>query len=62
MLFCPICGNILVVASTADNFQFFCNTCTYFYPVKEKISLKSEFETKKVDDILGGAAAWENVD
>ena len=62
MKFCPLCSNILVIGASTMNFKFYCNTCSYFYPVTRKIVSKQIFETKQADDILGGKEAWENVD
>lgn len=44
---------------------FVCSTCPYSCPItssyQNKVHLSSN-KKKVVDDILGGAAAWENVD
>ncbi|KAB0386649.1 hypothetical protein FD755_001605 [Muntiacus reevesi] len=47
-LFCPGCGNGLIVEEGQRCHRFACNTCPYVHNLKE------------VDDVLGGAAAWEN--
>ena len=68
MWFCPMDGTLLQIRSgsggAADS-VFACATCSYSC----KLSGTSLFsksvpilKTKEVDDILGGAAAWENVD
>ena len=62
MLFCPICGNCLLINKGSSEFRFFCTSCEYFYPIKYKIKNEIQLETKEVDDILGGKEAWENVE
>eukprot|EP00947_MAST-08B_sp_MAST-8B-sp1_P002314 g2314.t1 len=61
MLFCPTCGNLLLV-DTGTGAKFFCQTCPYIYSVKNKLSRNMKLDRKAVDDVLGGEAAWENVD
>lgn len=62
MKFCPICSNCLIVENSQKGFQFNCKTCNYFFPIDRKIKVKQKMQTKQIDDILGGAQAWENVD
>lgn len=62
LLFCPTCSNILLVEEGLDGFRFACNTCPYVHNIKQKISSRKYPRLKDVDDVLGGAAAWENVD
>ncbi|XP_065063240.1 DNA-directed RNA polymerase III subunit RPC10-like [Rhopilema esculentum] len=64
LLFCPICANVLVVEESAGNssFRFACKTCPFIYDINRKISDKKYPKLKEVDDVLGGSAAWENVD
>ena len=68
MWFCPMDGTLLqVMEYTSDSSVFQCATCPYSYNLdataakmfSKSIPLQ---KTKKVDDILGGTAAWENVD
>ncbi|KAA0146626.1 hypothetical protein FNF27_03305 [Cafeteria roenbergensis] len=61
MLFCPTCGNMLLIEGGAGT-KFFCTTCPYIQRVTTKITKSITLERKTVDDVLGGAAAWENVD
>ena len=85
-LFCPVCGNLLVVEEGPRSYRFACNTCPYVQNIAQKASqFLSHFlrgtafilltpwfvskvssykypKLKEVDDVLGGAAAWENVD
>ncbi len=44
------------------DFRFYCQTCPYIYLVKQTLSKQVTLERKKVDDVLGGAEAWENAD
>ncbi|KAK3908991.1 DNA-directed RNA polymerase III subunit RPC10 [Frankliniella fusca] len=62
LLFCPTCGNCLVAAEGATRMKFQCNTCPFKYDVTKKITRKSYPKLKELDDVLGGAAAWDNVD
>ena len=89
MLFCPICGNMLMIEGGATSakgaaaaaaaaaaggggggggggdhggLRFYCQTCPYLQRVEEVITKRIPLARKKVDDILGGDAAWENVD
>jgi DNA-directed RNA polymerase III subunit RPC11 len=39
-----------------------CNTCPYICNLVTKITDRQYTRLKPVDDILGGTAAWENVD
>ncbi|XP_065844239.1 DNA-directed RNA polymerase III subunit RPC10-like [Oscarella lobularis] len=60
-LYCPLCGNILVVEDGQESFQFACSTCPYVHNMS-KLSSRTYPKMKEVDDVLGGKAAWENVD
>ncbi|GKY97031.1 hypothetical protein MPSEU_000661800 [Mayamaea pseudoterrestris] len=68
MRFCPLDGTLLQVHTTSassgatDANVFVCHTCPYRCTIKQSISFKTYTPRKQVDDILGGAAAWENVD
>jgi DNA-directed RNA polymerase III subunit RPC11 len=70
MWFCPLDGTLLQVrqggmARAGDNEPsgyFFCALCPYSCPIKTIVAKKTYPTRKVVDDILGGAAAWENVD
>ena len=61
-LFCPTCGNLLVVEEGPRCYRFACNTCPYIQNVSKKVSSVQYPKMKEVDDVLGGQAAWENVD
>ena len=76
MWFCPLDGTLLQVrhvrsmmgSSRNDDDDdgtssyFYCSTCPYSCPINRTVSKKTLHERKAVDDILGGAKAWENVD
>ena len=61
-LFCPTCGNLLTVEEGPRGYRFACNTCPYIQNVTKKVSSVQYPKMKEVDDVLGGQAAWENVD
>jgi DNA-directed RNA polymerase III subunit RPC11 len=62
LMFCPNCANILVVEEGRQSYRFACNTCPYVHAIRRKITNRRYPRLKEVDDVLGGAAAWENVD
>ena len=68
MWFCPLDGTLLQVRhddmsdTSGSNGYFFCSTCPYSSPITAMVTKKTFPSRKVVDDILGGAAAWENVD
>jgi DNA-directed RNA polymerase III subunit RPC11 len=63
LLFCPTCANILEVEEgLSASYRFSCSTCPYIYNINKRISSRTYTTLKEVDDVLGGAAAWENVD
>ncbi|XP_046984592.1 DNA-directed RNA polymerase III subunit RPC10 isoform X2 [Schistocerca americana] len=62
LLFCPNCANALVVQDGIQSYRFCCATCPYSYDIIYRISNRVHPKLKEVDDVLGGAAAWENVD
>ena len=64
MWFCPLDGTLLCVDTEGETNRstFLCTTCAYSCPIVQTQSVKTTTERKQVDDILGGAAAWENVD
>ncbi|XP_064382979.1 DNA-directed RNA polymerase III subunit RPC10-like [Halichondria panicea] len=61
-LFCPTCANLLVVEEGPSCYRFACNTCPYVQNIERKVSSYKFPRLKEVDDVLGGASAWENVD
>ena len=59
MLFCPFCGNCLLIERGSEKFQFFCKLCDYKFPILAEIKTVLQVQTKQVDDILGGKETWE---
>ncbi|XP_014217621.1 DNA-directed RNA polymerase III subunit RPC10 [Copidosoma floridanum] len=66
LLFCPTCANVLHVeeCATVDqgSYRFACNTCPYIYHINRRVSTRTYPKLKQVDDVMGGADAWKNVD
>lgn len=67
MLFCPTCGNLLLVRRSFETSlqEFYCQTCPYTFPISpsQHFISRTELENRKqVDDVLGGSDAWKNVD
>mmetsp|Transcript_46781 Transcript_46781/g.114014 ORF Transcript_46781/g.114014 Transcript_46781/m.114014 type:complete len:119 (-) Transcript_46781:317-673(-) len=74
MWFCPLDGTLLQVRQLhnmsdgggttggSSSSYFYCSTCPYSCPIHQTMSKKTLHERKAVDDILGGAKAWDNVD
>lgn len=65
MWFCPLDGTLLQIrlpGGSGGSTHFFCATCPYSCDIAKKVTKKTRPQRKQVDDILGGAAAWENVD
>jgi len=62
-VFCPTCGNMLLVELTeySKELRYFCQACPYVYNIDKKISKKAKLVVKEVDDVLGGDEAWKNV-
>lgn len=63
-LFCPLDGTMLLVDGepTDATMCFTCRTCPYKYPIHSQFGLRSKLQRKAVDDVMGGADAWKNVD
>mmetsp|Transcript_9331 Transcript_9331/g.10849 ORF Transcript_9331/g.10849 Transcript_9331/m.10849 type:complete len:110 (+) Transcript_9331:111-440(+) len=65
MWFCPLDGTLLQVqvpTANTTNSMFVCSTCPYSCDIRNNYVKLTHPKRKDVDDILGGAAAWENVD
>ena len=66
MWFCPLDGTLLQVKAGGEDAalisRFYCSTCPYSCSITSNRCSRTYPERKAVDDILGGAAAWENVD
>ena len=52
----------LLCVSVSDGNHFFCRSCPYIHVIKKPISQRTYCKRKEVDDGLGGADAWKNVD
>ncbi|CAG8510384.1 3777_t:CDS:2 [Ambispora leptoticha] len=62
MLFCPTCGNLLLIQTGGSRRQFFCQTCPFQYNIMKPYKKETRFKRKELDDVLGGEDAWKNVD
>eukprot|EP01135_Chromosphaera_perkinsii_P001771 Nk52_evm40s210 gene=Nk52_evmTU40s210 len=63
LLFCPNCSNVLLVQDTGmGQLVFGCQSCPYVHAIKGVVENKRYMKMKELDDVLGGAEAWENVD
>ncbi|XP_019881680.1 DNA-directed RNA polymerase III subunit RPC10 [Aethina tumida] len=60
--FCPYCNNLLFVEESGGKLQFTCNLCPVYFPIKSNIVYRNHYKLKEIDDVLGGAEAWKNVD
>jgi DNA-directed RNA polymerase III subunit RPC11 len=61
-LFCPTCANILLVETGATGLRYYCACCPYVSEITKEAGRYVPIRRKEVDDVLGGAEAWENVD
>ncbi|CAO3643671.1 unnamed protein product [Mucor fragilis] len=61
MLFCPHCANLLLIENDGGQ-AFFCQSCPYVYSIQSRHTSRKQLKRKEVDDVLGGADAWKNVD
>lgn len=39
LLFCPTCGNVLIVEEGQRCFRFACNTCPYVHNITRKVMM-----------------------
>ncbi|XP_047612439.1 DNA-directed RNA polymerase III subunit RPC10-like [Phacochoerus africanus] len=62
LLFCPGCGNGLVVEEGQRGHRFACNTYSCTHNITHKVVSRKYPKLKEVDDVLGGAGAWEKAD
>ncbi|XP_014283907.1 DNA-directed RNA polymerase III subunit RPC10 [Halyomorpha halys] len=62
MFFCPTCGSLLIVEEYLGRLRYKCRCCPYCFNITKRISFRTYPKLKEIDDVLGGAAAWENVD
>ncbi|EER19513.1 Surfeit locus protein, putative [Perkinsus marinus ATCC 50983] len=61
VLFCPTCGNLLVLQAGHDTMKYWCRTCPYLFPISEKLTQKEILHKEVVEDVLGGPDAWKDV-
>ena len=67
---CPLCSNCLTVSRSNYHTAEFpsgqnrleCRTCPYQFLIDKKYYERKEMKRKEVEDVMGGANAWENVD
>lgn len=61
--FCPLCSNMLLVDAGGGpgSLRMTCRTCAYVHRLAKPIRSRTECVRKVVDDVLGGASEWENV-
>ncbi|KXN68248.1 hypothetical protein CONCODRAFT_79818 [Conidiobolus coronatus NRRL 28638] len=52
----------MLTVSKKGTHHFICNTCPYQYPISHSMVGRTHMKRKEVDDVLGGEAAWANVD
>uniref|UniRef100_A0A6M2DJL9 DNA-directed RNA polymerase subunit n=1 Tax=Xenopsylla cheopis TaxID=163159 RepID=A0A6M2DJL9_XENCH len=63
VLFCPTCGNFLIVREVPGGaLRYCCYTCPFVCPLFSHLGLKIYPKLKELTHVMGGAAAWENVD
>ncbi|XP_014245804.1 DNA-directed RNA polymerase III subunit RPC10 [Cimex lectularius] len=62
MLFCPNCSSILIVEEYLGHLRYKCRSCPYIFNISKRNSERIYPKLKEIDDVLGGSAAWENVD
>ncbi|KAG9639368.1 hypothetical protein KCU64_g13433, partial [Aureobasidium melanogenum] len=74
LLFCPSCSNLLTITPIpADHLplneqhfanvnRFECRTCPYQMILEKRYFERKMMKSKEVEDVLGGADSWKNVD
>ncbi|XP_072154026.1 DNA-directed RNA polymerase III subunit RPC10 [Bemisia tabaci] len=61
--FCSTCGSTLRIITEDHNLKQICIRCPYQNKIFRPIRTGKKFmKLKEVDDIIGGAKQWENVD
>ncbi|MES1913335.1 MAG: hypothetical protein MHM6MM_005526 [Cercozoa sp. M6MM] len=60
MKFCPTCANLLLLEEASNGLRYFCETCPYIMDIRGREVTSVRLSRKDVDDIMGGAAAWES--
>lgn len=59
---CPYCANSLTISTSSGTNKWSCRTCPYEYGIKQNYTERTHLSRKQVDDVLGGADSWQNVD
>lgn len=62
IIFCPNCGNRLLLTEGETSYVFKCLTCPHIQRVKDRITAAKYPKLKDVDDVLNDANTWKNVD
>ncbi|KAI3423903.1 hypothetical protein D9Q98_009737 [Chlorella vulgaris] len=61
LLFCPTCGNLLLVESHGGGDNIYaCQTCPYLYYIDRTITKGVPLTRKQVEPVLGGDEEWKN--
>jgi len=63
LVFCPSCGNILLLRhSLSESMRFWCRTCPFVFKLEDnRLCISEDLSRKKGEDVLGGADAWKDV-
>jgi len=61
MLFCPTCGNLLLLDKNFSVYRYCCKTCPYTFNIVQNLQNYKYYDKKKIEPVLGGKEAWENV-
>merc|ERR1711974_296260 len=51
-IFCPHCGNLLLVELDSGGTRFYCNTCPYIFPILQQFSRKLALTRKEKDSVI----------
>lgn len=65
LTFCPYCSNMLIISRSEEcgSNAFTCPTCPYEFPIVGLQMFERKYlPRKQIDDVLGGAGSWDNVD
>ncbi|PRW32558.1 transcription factor S [Chlorella sorokiniana] len=60
LVFCPTCGNLLLVENHDGQNIYACQTCPYVYYIDREISKSVPLKRKEVEPVLGGEEEWKN--
>lgn len=62
LIFCPTCGNRLLVKEDGYGFALKCQTCPHKSVIRETLVSVKYSKLKEVDDVLNDSDTWKNVD